>query len=385
MQNRYHILLLTSSYPASTMDSRASVGLFVKDFAHELSKRVKVTILTQKTGPGPELVFESGVEIIRFPWANTDQPLSTLRLPKDIHLMFWVILGGVWAALKISRLNRIDLAVALWAIPTGIWALPLKWIYNIPYAVWSLGSDIWDYGQKPIIKYFVRLVLRQAKIRFADGYQLKGDVQSLSGKKCYFLPTSRRLPENVSSKAGIVPGKRNYLFIGRYHPNKGPDLLVEAIAILDQAIRKKAHFHFFGGGPLEESLRRMIEEGELYDVISLNSYIDEKDAIAYLKTCDALIIPSRVESIPIVLSDALQAGCPVLVSDVGDMGEIVRKYRAGIVFSPRFPSKIAEAIKKAFANKEDFTEGRRRLFEIFDLSRSVNHFVKIVMENSIAC
>lgn len=384
MQNRYHILLLTSSYPASTEDSRSSAGLFVKDFAHELSKKMKVTVITentQKAGEGPPASLESGFRVIRFPWAGMDRPLSTLRFPKDLHLIFSVIFGGIWAASKFSRINQVDVALALWAIPSGVWALLLKWLHGIPFVVWCLGSDIWDYGRKPITNQMLCIILRQAMVLFADGYQLKDDVQSLSGKKCLFLPSSRRLPIDVSAKANIIPGKLNYLFIGRYHPNKGPDLLIEAIAKLDPSIKEKVHFHLFGGGHLEKRLRRMIDGENLSNVITMNGYIDQKDAVAYLKACDGLIIPSRVESIPVVLSDALQTGCPVLVSDVGDMGKLVRKYRAGIAFPPNSPTKLADAIEKGFANKEDYTEGRRRLFEIFDLSRSVESFVETTFRN----
>ncbi len=380
MQNRYHILLLTSSYPASTMDSRASAGLFVKDFAHELSKRVKVTVLTQKTGSGPETVFESGIKVIRFPWANIDHPLSTLRFPKDIHLIFWVILGGMWAALKFSRLNRVNIAFALWAIPSGIWALPLKWIQGIPFVVWCLGSDIWDYGKKPILNKILLLILKQAKTRFADGYRLKNDVKALSGRDCQFLPSTRRLPLNPSIKSGTIPGKRNYLFIGRYHFNKGPDILIEAIALLPPEIKEQVHFHLFGGGPMEESLKHEIKKKNLTDVVSLNSYIDEKNAAAYLRACDALIVPSRIESIPVMLSDALQSCCPLIVTDVGDMGDLVKKYKAGQVVQQESPEELKKAILRDFSVGSDkYDEGLVRLLKLFDLRTSVAIFLEHVI------
>jgi glycosyltransferase involved in cell wall biosynthesis len=224
----------------------------------------------------------------------------------------------------------------------------------------------------------VRIILRQSSVLFADGFQLKADVQALCGKKCLFLPSSRRLDVYSSAKADIMPARQNYLFIGRYHPNKGPDILIEAIAKLNPLVRKEVCFHFFGGGPLKKHLRQKVEERGLSDVIRLRGYIEQKEAVAYLKACDALIIPSRIESIPVVLSDALQAGCPVLVSDVGDMGRLVREYGAGMVFPPNSPAKLAEAIETGFSKKENFSEGRKRLLEVFDLSRSVEEFVEMI-------
>ncbi len=380
MQNRLHILILTSSYPALTEDLRSIAGIFVRDFAHELAKRVKVTVLTQKTASEPAIVCEDRVKVVRFPSAGLDRPLSTLRLPQDMGLVISVLVSGVRNALKFVRQNKVHFVFALWAVPSGIWALPLKWKFDLPFAIWSLGSDIWDYGRQPILKYLVRLVLRQAKVRFADGIKLKGDVEALSGEKCQFLPITRRLPQSTSAKPCIIPGKRNYLFIGRYHVNKGPDILLEAIALLPPEIKGQVHFHLFGGGPLEESLKREIKKKNLTDVVSLNSYIDENSAAAYFRACDALIIPSRIESIPVVLSDALQSCCPLIVSDVGDMGDLMRRYKAGQAVQPESPEELKEAILRDVALGSDkYKDGLRRLHKLLDLRTSVAIFLEHVI------
>ena len=384
MKNRPRILLLTSSYPMSENDAKAAAGLFVKDFAHELSKKMNVSVITQMTVQqriNRSILFDSGIEVIRFSWAGVNRPLSTLRFPKDLPLILSVILNGTRTSLKIIRTKKIDIILALWAIPSGFWALALKWIYKTPYAVWCLGSDIWDYGSKPIISKVLRVILQQSCVLFADGFQLKDDVETLSGKECLFLASSRLMKADPTVKADLVPDKKNYLYIGRYHYNKGPDILIEAIAKLEPSVKKKVYFHFFGGGPLESRLRKMIKTYDLTGVICLKGYIEQKEAAAYLKECDALVIPSRIESIPVILSDAMQLECPVLVSDVGDMGKIVRMYKAGIIFPSNSPVKLAKSLEKSFFEKENFTEGRKKLVAMFDLPKTVETFVDRVNEN----
>ena len=387
MENRPHILLLTSSYPMSENDAKAAAGLFVKDFAHELSKKMNVSVITQMTVRqrlNRSTQFDSGIEVIRFSWAGVDRPLSTLRFSKDLHLILSVILKGIWTSLKIMRTKKIDVILALWAIPSGLWALVLKWTFKTPYVVWCLGSDIWDYGSKPIISKVLRLILNQSSVLFADGFQLKDDVQTLSRKKCLFLPSSRLMDVNTTAKADLMPDKKNYLFIGRYHYNKGPDILIEAIAKLDPVVRKQVYFHLFGGGPLEIHLRKMIKEYDLTGVICLKGYIEQKEAAAYLRGCDALVIPSRIESIPVILSDAMQLECPVLVSDVGDLGKIVRMYKAGIIFPSNSSDKLAKAIEKSFYEKDNYAEGRKEIIAMFDLSRTVETFTKTIYENILS-
>ena len=97
MKNRPRILLLTSSYPMSENDAKAAAGLFVKDFAHELSKKMNVSVITQMTVQqriNRSILFDSGIEVIRFSWAGVNRPLSTLRFPKDLPLILSVILNG---------------------------------------------------------------------------------------------------------------------------------------------------------------------------------------------------------------------------------------------------------------------------------------------------
>jgi glycosyltransferase involved in cell wall biosynthesis len=255
----------------------------------------------------------------------------------------------------------------------------LKWRFKLPYAVWALGSDIWGYGRKPVLKNAVRLTLTQARARFADGFKLKDDVQTLSGLDCAFIPSTRRLSLDTPAKAELAGGRKNYLFIGRYHPAKGPDVLLEAIALLPREVRDKVYFHLFGGGPLESDLLRIIEEKNLSDCVKLNGYIEEQKAVAYLTSCDALIIPSRIESIPVVLSDGLQTDCPLIVSDVGDMGDLMRKYKAGRVVAPESPEELREAILRDFnEGASGFGPGFDELKGVFDLKIAVNALLETV-------
>jgi glycosyltransferase involved in cell wall biosynthesis len=375
MQNNKCILLITSSYPASGNDLRAAAGVFVRDFAKNLAQKATVIVLTQRTSKHEQpSTNEDGILVIRFPWRGGETPLSTISFPKDTLLILSVIFQGLWSLLKLRHKFKIDYALAFWTIPSGFWALCLKWFFKIPYSVWCLGSDIWDYKNNFITRHMLKLIFNQAHLLFADGYNLKRDVELISGKTCYFLPTSRCLPERVLIHAEIRQGKNNYLFIGRYHQNKGPDILLEAISLLEPFIREKVHFHFFGGGQIKESLKEFIKSKLLNDIVTLNDYIDEQHAVAYLKACNALIIPSRIESIPVVLSDALQTNCPIIATDVGDMGFLLRHYNAGMVVPPESPEEIAKAIASDVIERRDYSIGRNKLFEVFNLAKATDIF-----------
>jgi glycosyltransferase involved in cell wall biosynthesis len=250
---------------------------------------------------------------------------------------------------------------------------------GVPFAVWCLGSDIWVYGRLPVLRGWVRRILRQSACCFADGFSLVEEVRALTGRSCSFLPTTRVLPKQGLPGLALDRDQKHYLFIGRYHRNKGPDILLEAIHLIEGQTLSKIQFHFFGTGPLERDLKKKVLQYGLKEKVTIEGPVDEYRMAALLGKCDALIIPSRVESIPVVLSDALQAGCNVIVSDVGDMGSLVRSYQAGTVVDGLSPEALKKAILGQLERRNDeFREGRQKLYALFDVERSVDQFLEII-------
>ncbi|MGD0917280.1 MAG: glycosyltransferase [Thermodesulfobacteriota bacterium] len=370
--------IATSSYPSDSENSFA--GVFVRDFAKALVRRgVDVSVFSQDTGRPP--LRDDGIEVITFPWPGRATPLSTLRPyhPLDALKILLLLQAGSRRLIQHCRQKGVDFLLAMWALPAGHWGMNAQRSLGLPFAVWSLGSDIWVYGRLPILKGWVRKILKQSGYCFADGFSLAREVSALTGRSCSFLPTTRVLPKKGLPDLALNLDQRHYLFIGRYHRNKGPDILLEAIHLIERQILSKVQFHFFGTGPLERDLKRKVLQYGLKDDVTIEGPVDEYRMAALLERCDTLIIPSRVESIPVVLSDALQVGCNVIVSDVGDMGTLVRSYQAGIVADELSP----EAIKKAILSqlerrKDEFNEGRQKLYALFDIQRSADKFLEMV-------
>jgi glycosyltransferase involved in cell wall biosynthesis len=370
------ICIATSSYPSDSEDSFA--GVFVRDFAKALVRRsVDVSVFSQDTGRPP--LRDDGIEVVTFPWPGQATPLSTLKPyhPLDALKIFLLLQGGSRRLIQHCQQKGVEFLLAMWALPAGHWGMNVQRSLSVPFAVWSLGSDIWVYGRVPVFKFWIRKILRKSSYCFADGFSLAKEVSALSGKPCSFLPTTRVLPKEGLPDLALSLGHRHFLFIGRYHRNKGPDLLLEAVHLIDRQTLSKIRFHFFGTGPLESDLRRKAVQYGLKEEVTIEGPVDEYRMAALLGKCDALIIPSRVESIPVVLSDALQVGCDVIVSDVGDMGSLVRSFHAGVVVDELSPEAFKEAILRQSEKKEDeFKEGRQRLYALFDLEKSVETFLE---------
>ncbi len=368
-----HIVLLTTSFPDQQPGSEAA-GSFVADFAEELSQYVNVTVLAPGTRTSTE--SQGSLTIQRF--AVPSLPLSLLKLTNPTH---WIniartLRAGQQAIDRISSEKRIDHTLALWALPSGYWARNTWKKHRVRYSVWALGSDIWTLGKIPLAKRFLSTVLRDSYKCFADGHLLKQRVESLSGRACEFLPSVRKLPVLQKSQLAASPPYR-LAFLGRWHPNKGIDLLLDSFHLLrEEDWRNIREIRICGGGPLEKTVRSScaVYQGSDRPVFSYG-YLDKTEAAELLAWADYLIIPSRIESIPVVFSDAMQAQCPVIATPVGDLSRLVTDHKVGILASDVSAKGLAASLRTALrTSPSSFQPGLIDAQPHFNVRNTIQHF-----------
>ena len=363
-----HIGIITSSYPTSPVDT-VTAGVFVRDIALELvTLGHEIHVITpRKHGV---YVPDDDLHVWFIPWWGGEKDLASASMRNLLTVMRYATLvgGGLWTIPRYARKHQLDAILAMWAIPSGLWAWMTWKHFRIPYGVWALGSDIWARHKYPLGDAIVRRVLHDAAFRFADGIQLAQDTTELAGRDCEFVPSMRRMSVRSKHQITLKPGIPHFLYIGRYERNKGPDVLVEAMRLLLDG-GDEAHLHIFGIGSLESLLRERIEGYEHH--IILSGYADPDTAAAYMQACDWLVIPSRIESIPLILGDALQMRLPVVATDVGDVGELVNRYGVGRAVPAEDPVALAEAMRWAMQRaKSEFERPLERAAGEFDLARS---------------
>lgn len=324
------IVLVTTSFPICSDGSEAA-GVFVADLAEALSAHRPVRVVAPGKAAGSE-TWSEGVEVFRY--AAPSKPLSTIRpwWPADLGHLFRVVRGGLAATRDAVSAGATVHVLALWALPSGHWARLAANEAGIPYSVWTLGSDIWTLGRVPIVRSQLRRVLRDAHACFADGLQLAEDTRRIGGREVEFKPSTRRIGVRRSVPVRAQPPYR-LLFIGRWHPNKGVDLLLEALGLLDDSDWARIEsVAIFGGGPLAPQVGSgVLALQAAQRPVSLGGYLDTAAAEKQMLCADFMLIPSRIESIPVVFSDAMKVGCPVLACPVGDLPQLVSEGPCGRV------------------------------------------------------
>jgi glycosyltransferase involved in cell wall biosynthesis len=340
------LLLITTSFPQSGDGSEAAGG-FVADLAQALQADGPVRVVA----PGAQEQVETlkgGVVVHRF--ASPGRPLSLLSPARPAD---WPAIASTLSSLRRQTLaaandGRVAHTLALWALPSGWAARVLQRRNGVPYSVWALGSDIWSLGRVPVVKCVLRGVIGHAQRRYADGLKLAADARELSGQAFEFLPSSRRLGRARTRAVATAPPYR-LVFLGRWHPNKGVDLLLEALALLPPDVwALVGEVRIAGGGPLEPAVLARVAELTARGLpVRLDGYLDNAAATDALESSDFLLLPSRIESIPVIFSDAMKMKLPVLAMPVGDLPALIEDSGVGHVASAITAAAFANCIAVA--------------------------------------
>lgn len=141
---------------------------------------------------------------------------------------------------------------------------------------------------------------------------------------------SRDVLDELGIPQGYVVG-----FVGRLSPEKNIPVILKCAQMLPEV-----SFVLVGDGPQRQPLTQMA--AQLKNVFFAGA---RNDVDRFYGAFDALILPSDVEGLPLVILEAMSAGVPVIASDVGAVSEAVIDGMSGIVvWNPRDPSLFARAI-----------------------------------------
>lgn len=132
--------------------------------------------------------------------------------------------------------------------------------------------------------------------------------------------------------------------VGRLDQQKGFDVLIEAMVSLPQATAV-----IVGGGTERSALERQARDLGVSDRVVITGWRD--DARSLLAGFDIFALPSRFEGFPLVVLEAMQAGIPVVATDVGSVSEAVSDGTTGLIVRAGDAAELAEALGRLIANE----------------------------------
>ncbi|GAB3203131.1 glycosyltransferase family 4 protein [Geodermatophilus arenarius] len=135
------------------------------------------------------------------------------------------------------------------------------------------------------------------------------------------LPPARRSRDEVRAGLGLADGRPLVLAVGRLHPQKGYDVLLDAAATLARGAAgdRAPLVAIAGDGPLEAELSARIAVQRL-PVTLLGRRDDVADLLA---AADLVVLPSRWEARSLTAQEALRAGTPLVATRTGGLPELL--------------------------------------------------------------
>jgi len=379
-----NILILTSTFPADRDDIMQQP--FQMDFIDLLSKNNHdITILTHAKCDVHEKTRED-LDIVWFPWRRVHGRLAEINFTEagNIVTLLSLIYNGVKYAKKVIDKKRIDLVICLWVIPSGLYMYlnSLLRMVGVPYVLWALGSDINKYRHNFLISALLKQIIRRSAHVFADGFELCSAIHEISGRDCEFLPTFRKIYAGPGPQPITSSGCVSFLYVGRHSRVKGIDLLLDAIKLLEKTNPgPDYHVTIVGEGELTSQMMSMAAENNLNNRVIFKGKVPDADLFDLYAQAHCVVIPSRSESIPVVLSEALQFNKPMIVTDVGDMGMLGRRYGIARVVEKENVGALADEMRN-FIEKPFQIDPQKRneLLSLLMMENSMQKIFNIIYQ-----
>lgn len=160
-----------------------------------------------------------------------------------------------------------------------------------------------------------------------------------------------------------VPKNGKIIGLGvRLSEQKGLTYLLKAMQTVAEDIPDLS-LVIAGDGPLRADLEK---EANCLGISKNVFFVGPRtDMPRLIKLFDAYVLPSLWEGLPMVLLEAMAAGCPIIATDVGGNGTAVQDGVNGFLVPPRSPEKLTEAILKIVLNADLSEKFVRKSREIF--------------------
>jgi glycosyltransferase involved in cell wall biosynthesis len=152
-------------------------------------------------------------------------------------------------------------------------------------------------------------------------------------------------PDDARALLGVPPGVFHVGWVGRLSPEKGPDVMLDALARLGDLPLAAS---FVGDGPERAALEARAHRLGLSGCVRWHGA--RADADALFPAFDAFALSSRTEGTPMVLLEAMAAGVPVAAARVGGVPGVVGDAEALLV-PPCDPAALADALRRLHGDR----------------------------------
>jgi glycosyltransferase involved in cell wall biosynthesis len=295
-----------------------------------------------------------------------------------------VIVNGIWQYLSFAAWRRYaGSSIPYYVFPHGMldpWfkeTFPLKhlkkWLY-------------WPWAEYRVLRDAAAVIFtsEEERSQARKSFWLYRCREKVSPLGVEAPPISSNAKLEFLSRYPQLQNTRIFLFLGRLHPKKGCDMLLEAFA----QMRSNDSISLILAGPdqvgWESDLRRQVTRLNLTNRVVFTGMLEGSMKQGAFANAEAFVLPSHQENFGISVVEALAASVPVLVSNRVNIWREIEADRAGYVESDDLAGTtrlLQNWIGTAPAEREMVRQNARRCFEQrFEVDRAVDSLLQILNE-----
>ena len=345
---------------------------YVPRIAQELQARGHLVTVVGGSPPGHDPRTD------RDAWPFSVHRVSRgLPLPIRLLVALWVLLKTAWRAdcLYVQGLSGPEMVAVLFA-----------WVLRRPVVLKTVGDNAWEYAirlqltddgivefqtgsygwQVSAVRAMVRWFARRVTRLIVPSHFLGGLVQGWGVDRTSVRVVTNALTTRVASEAERLQARSTVKYelgrsgpfivtVARLYPWKNLDVMIRLVPKFPPL----ATLIIIGDGPERKRLEMIIQREGLSRRVVLTGGISHAETQRYLMAADAFVLNTRYEGLSHVLLEAMGAGAPSAVSNVGGNPEVIRDEENGLLFEVDDRTGIAHAMARLLGDRE-LSERMRR-------------------------
>jgi len=285
--------------------------------------------------------------------------------PTNSRNRFFYYINSLRIAARILKYEKIDLIFTQDPFETGFAGYLLKKIYHVPLQI-QIHTDFLSpfFSQESFLNkarvLLAGFLLKRADCVRAVSKRIKNSLIAsfkIPAEKIKVLPIFVDVKKIKETQVKIDLKQKylefNFITLIASRLSKEKNIAL-AISAMKDVVKNysKAGLIIAGNGPEKNNLKSLIKKFNLEKNIIMESAVSFDTLVSYYKTADLFLLTSNYEGYGMVVAEAMAAGCPVLMTDVGLANEILINKKDGMVVPPQNKEKLQDAILNLIQNPD---------------------------------
>ncbi|WP_179315815.1 glycosyltransferase family 4 protein [Winogradskyella undariae] len=342
-----------------------STGDYFIALSNKLSEKNKVIVLAGKIRD-TEIELNKNIIVLKWP---CERPSSW----KDFLFLY-----------KLLREYKPDMMISMFSFVNPF--LIMGWLFRIKKRIaWirTLSSQF-ELGQKKYKILRKSIIYSLATDIITNSHTTKQDANvffKIPERKITILPNSVKdyghLLKDIKTNRNVL------LYVGRLHPSKGIDVLIQAFS---KVVKKNPNLqlHIIGEGQILQELLSFTEKLKISDKVYFLGHKNKETVLKAYKMSYCTIIPSQSEAFGFTVIEAMSAGTCVIGANNTGIKEIIINNKTGLLFETGNSENLAMSLQKllfdtSFRNNLA-KAGYSRYLQFYEyayaINRDVNFFNK---------